>query len=201
MPKTHRVDEDVQEFCGWPELMRIIHSAKPGRDQALIAATFLTGGRISEVLLLKRGNFDLSNKEILIVKSMPVLKRFKKVGERIVDGKKKWITEKQLAYRTFPIVRKETAVPVLENWLKRFRHKDEQLFDVNRVKAFLIIRALGKDLYPHWFRAQRACQLAYDYGFDVHDLMDFFQWKDIRITMHYSSLGYKGLAKRMGVKV
>lgn len=201
MPKTHSVDQDVKEFCGWKKLMEIINRAKQRRDQALIATIFLTGGRISEVLLLTKGIFDLSNRDVIIVKSMRILKRYEKIGERVVNGKKKWITRLKKDYRTFPIVRKEPPVPILEDWLERIKRKDQVLFTISRVQAFLIIRGLGKELYPHWFRAQRACQLAFQYGFDLHDLMDFFAWKDIKIALHYSKLGWKGLAKKMGVNV
>jgi len=201
MPKTHRVDKDVKEFCGWAALMEIINKARLTRDKALIATTFLTGGRISEVLLLRKSNFDLSNPDVVLVKNMRVLKRYEKKGERMVNGKKRWITELKKDYRTFPILKKEPPVPILEDWLKGIKGKDERLFSVSRVQAFLMIRGLGQNLYPHWFRAQRACQLASEYGFDLHDLMDFFTWKDIKIALHYSKLGWKGLAKKMGVQV
>lgn len=200
MPKTHRVDKDVREFCGWPKLMEILSRASPGRDRALIATIFLTGGRISEVLLLRRSSFNLSEPTVIVVKSMRVLKRFRKVGEKIVEGKKRWITEELEDYRSFPISRKEPPVPILEEWLGGLKG-EEKLFDISRVKAFQIVRGLGKELYPHWFRAQRACQLAVDYGFDLHELMDYFYWKDIKIAMHYSKLGWRGLAKKMVARV
>mgnify|MGYP001143080711 CR=1 FL=1 len=200
MPKTHRVDVDVKEFCGWDEIKRILHRAKEGEERALIAALFLTGGRISEVLRLVKENFDLSRPDVVLVKGMHVSKRFKKVGEywAMVDGKKKkrWKTEKVAEDRTFPIMRYEPPVPILLNWLKGIP-SGGKLFQMSRVQAFLTIRSLGPDLYPHWFRAQRASQLASEYDFDLHQLMDYFHWKDIHIAMHYSRLGWKGMAKQM----
>ena len=226
MPKTHRVDKDVMEFCGWPRLMSIINQAHPGRDRTLVATLFLTGGRISEVLLLKKENFDLSHEDVIVVKSMPLVKRFQRVtktkkwkcvshcnkrwGEKPSSEEFRtheiqeyvgWATKPLKDYRTFPIVRKDPPVPILEEWLNRIPRKELKLFSISRVQAFLIIRGLGENLYPHWFRAQRACQLAYEYDYDLHDLMDFFVWKDFKIAMHYSRLGWKGLAKKMGVKV
>lgn len=200
MPKTHRVDEDVKEFCGWPRIMELIDRAGKGEDKALIAALFLTGGRISEVLGLRRDNFDLSRENVIVVKAMPVSKRFKKVGEYVVAGKKRWKTEKEYDERTFPIMRREQPVPILLSWLKRIHGKDQQLFEMTRVQAFLMIRRLGQDLYPHWFRAQRASQLAAEYGFDLHDLMDYFHWRDIQIALHYSRLGWQGLERKMSIQ-
>jgi len=200
MPKTHSVDRDVDEFCGWERLMSIISRAPTQQDRALIATLFLTGGRVSEVLSLKRSNFDLSNKEFIVVKKMPVEKRFK-VMDKVPDPSKKsgyrWLTKKLNYDRTFPINRKEPPVPILLDWLGRFKG-DEKLFDTDRTKVFLMLRRLGPDIYPHWFRAQRASQLAVDYeDYDVYTLMDFFKWKDAKTAMKYSKLGWKGLARKM----
>jgi len=52
------------------------------RDKALIATAFETGGRIQEVLMLKKENFTVLEDRI-VVKDMPVVKRYEKVGERI----------------------------------------------------------------------------------------------------------------------
>jgi integrase len=199
MPKTHSVHEDVREFCGWPKLMEIVNRAKKGETKALIAALFLTGGRISEVLMLTRGNFTLSkDKKYLLIKGMPIVKRFRKVGEWIDDeGKRRKKTEKLTEYRTIPIPIKEPLTKILLDWVSRFKRKDQKIFNTTRVMAFYDIRKLGEDLYPHWFRAQRASQLASEYGFQEHQLMEFFAWKDYKTAMHYSRLGWKDLAKQM----
>jgi|GEM_PF-6778618 integrase len=83
--KRHSVDRDVEEFCGWPLLLKIEKKAgkfpNSLRLQGFIAATFLTGGRVSEVLSLRKNNFEFhedTNPPIIIVKNMVVLKRFKK---------------------------------------------------------------------------------------------------------------------------
>lgn len=201
MPKTHNVFDDVKEFCGWPKLMGIINRANKGEERALLAALFLTGGRISEVLRLTPANFDLSKKDIVVVKTMPVSKKFKKVGDRyeVIAGKRRkvgWVTEPVKDDRTIPIPRKEPPVPILLEWVARFKG-EQRIFRMSRVQAFLEIRKLGPDLYCHWFRAQRASQLASEYDYDLHDLMDYFHWKDIKIAMHYSRLGYRGLARKM----
>jgi len=190
---------EIEEFCGWDLLIEIVERAQGLRIKALIATLFLTGGRISEVLSLKRSNFDLSREEEIIVRRMPVGKRFKKVGERIVDGKKRWITEKVKAYRSFPIMRREPLVPFLVNYLETLKPRI-RLFTITRVRAFQIIRGLcGK--YPHWFRAQRACQLAEEYDLELNALMDFFSWRDVKTAMRYTSLGWRGLARKMRVHV
>jgi hypothetical protein len=89
------------------------------------------------------------------------------------------------------------------------------LFPIKRSAAFVRIRNVGKELdqdipfcnihssliYPHCFRSERACQLAFDYGFDREDMNEFFQWKERKPSMaeRYASLGWKGLARKMGI--
>ena len=86
--KYHRVSvEDVEEFVGWPYLLKLIkHCGKTRyvnrwhneRDKGLVATLFETGGRLKEVLMLRKNNFEIVAKYIL-VKGMRVSKRFKKV--------------------------------------------------------------------------------------------------------------------------
>lgn len=93
------VDEDILEFCGWNFLARLINECENTpyqysvekhrrRDRALVVTAFLTGGRISEVLMLRKSNFEFQDERI-IVKDMALLKRFKKTKEYLdmVEGK------------------------------------------------------------------------------------------------------------------
>lgn len=89
--------DDVKTFVGWDTIQRIIDACElqhydewrcnPShciqRDKALIATLFLTGGRVNEVLLLKRKNFDFSNSEYITVKGMLLEKIFRKVRSYI----------------------------------------------------------------------------------------------------------------------
>lgn len=192
MPKTHSVERDVTEFCGWPKLLGIVDRAGGVKSkvysgeflQALVAALFETGGRVREVLKLRPENFDLrSDPNFIIVKGMPVVKR--KKGSPTPRA------------RTFPIKRSDPLWPVLEKWIRRHK-QGELLFPISRSKAFLLIRGLGRELYPHWFRSQRASQLAFDHGLEVGELMAFFCWTDLKTALRYTHYGYKGLAKKMG---
>lgn len=182
------VERDVTEFCGWDRLLRIVEKMgglkapyPPEMLQALVAALFETGGRISEVLKLKRRNFDLKTEPgFAIVKAMPVLKR--KPGTA--------------TDRTFPINCKDPLWPYLERWIKQCK-PDEPLFRISRSKVWGLLREVDRSVYPHWFRAQRASQLAFEKGLDVGDLSEFFAWKHFPTALRYSHRGYRGLAERM----
>jgi len=190
MPKRHSVERDVTGFCGWPKLLEIVEKAgKIGSRvysgeflQALIATLFETGGRISEVLKLKPENFDLEASKEFAIAKMPLVKR------------KKGTTTPTI--RTIPIKRNDPLWPFLERWVKRHK-QGERLFQVSRSKAFLLIRSMGRELYPHWFRAQRASQLALEYGWDAGKLSEYFSWKHFPTALRYARLGWKGLAESM----
>jgi len=55
-------------------------------------------------------------------------------------------------------------------------------------------------LFVHWFRAQRASQLVFDYNFELLDLLDFFSWEKHETALKYARMGWKGLANKMRVK-
>ena len=128
-----------------------------------------------------------------------------------------WITKPKKDQRTFPIRISEPLTKYLVSWCEGVKGPLDVLFPIKRSAAFVRIRNIGKELdkdipfcnirspliYDHWFRAERACQLAFDYGFDKDDLEEFFEWKERKPSMakRYASLGWIGLAKKMGVQV
>jgi len=186
--ERHSVERDVKEFCGWDRLSEIVEkigeleTPYPSKMlQALIATLFETGGRVSEVLKLRRGNFDLgSDSSLAIVKAMPVLKR---KPETSTD-------------RTIPIKRSDPLWPYIEAWLED-KKPDDILFDISRSKVWGLLKEIDEELYPHWFRAQRASQLAFEYGWDASRLSEFFAWKHFPTALKYARRGYKGLAEEM----
>jgi len=215
--KARSVKRDVISFCGWDFLIKIMKACPTKFHQALIAALFETGGRVSEVIKLKKRHFDLkTHPKLIIVRNMPLLKRFEKI-RRVKHGNSvKWVTKKVEAYRTFPIRKDEPLVPYLLRYISDKR-ENQLLFPYSRVRVYQIVRQVGKilncpvpnarihssQLYPHFFRSQRACQLVDDYGFDIFELDRFFGWqkRELRTAEIYARMGWKGLARMMGVEV
>lgn len=93
---------DIEQFCGWTfliDIARECENTKYGvsskwtdahpdeaeeyvkslkrRDQALVATLFLTGGRVVEVLQLRKKHFSFGEKWIWVT-GMDVVKRWKK---------------------------------------------------------------------------------------------------------------------------
>lgn len=230
MPKRPRwTADEVEEFCGWAFLRRMVDLARLRRTKLLVTTSFLTGGRINEVLMLEKGHFLFNqDPQMVVVRTMPIIKRHEKVGElkkwkcvghckmrwgtrqrpqaptpaeferhKIVEYTG-WDTKLKIGYRTFPFPQSEPLVPIFKELLEGL---DGKLFRFKYPTAYDDVTKLGKELGvwipTHWFRAQRASQLAFEYGFNEHDLVEFFKWKDYMTAFHYSSKGYKGLAAKM----
>jgi len=177
------------------------------RDQALIAALFETGGRVSEVVQLRLRNFQVEE-EAVIVTGMRVLKRFEKVKEYEDEtGRVRWVTKPVYETRgRFPILVKEPLVPYLLSWLEEsedylFPSSAEHRNHISRSWAYKIVRRvgdrLGRHIWPHYFRSQRASQLVQDYGFDLHQLLRFFNWKNIPTALRYAKMDERILLKAM----
>lgn len=82
--QRHSVERDVSHFCGWQKLLALVGSCKNNDEKNLVAFTFSTGGRISEVLELKTINFRVvkdAKPPIIIVTNMPLAKRYHKIKE------------------------------------------------------------------------------------------------------------------------
>lgn len=224
--KRLSVKEYVEGFCGWEALTELVSHIYDLRDKAFVSALFLTGGRVSEVLALRKHNFEIHREQgLIIVRGMPLLKRYKKIAPA-KDGKRKWITERLIKTRKpFPILIKEPLTPFLLSWLdkcedllfpspykegepltrfwgyKFIRKLDSRLPLSLKQKLGLVRRQGSREnvlhLWLHWFRSQRASQLVDDYNYEVIDLIDYFSWERHDTALTYARRGWRGLASKM----
>ncbi len=198
--KQRSIEKDIQAFCGWEFLLKLVKACKNLRDRAIVSGLFITGCRVSEFIQLKRENVYLgvvSKPPIILFRNVPVLKR------------------KDNEYRTFPVRADEPLVPYFLKYFEKVKGK--RLFPISRVWVFQIVRNAGErincevpfsmikssELYPHWFRAQRARQLRHNYKFTDEELRDWFGWKIASAGMPalYGKLSWIELAEKMGVKI
>jgi len=56
---------------------------------------------------------------------------------------------------------------------------------------------LGRHILAHYFRSQRASQLVQDYGFYLHQLLQFSNWKSIPTALRYAKMDERILLKAM----
>ena len=218
----HSVEKDIQSFCGWATLNTIIETAQQIGNESLrnagfVAALFDCGGRVSETLLLKPSMFTVykgCTPRLIMVEGMPLLKRYKKIGDLLTDseGHRHYKTEKLNKFRSFSFRSDEPLVKPMSEWLiYALSHHLEWLFpspytdkQLTRKWAYQLIDKIGNrldmEIYPHWFRAMRASQLASEYDFREASLLEWFQWEKWETAKKYAKLGPLGLAKKMGVK-
>ena len=209
MPNKQRsIERDVQSFCGWDFLLELIKACPDMEHKGVIAGLFLTGCRVSELIRLRLDNVSFEYlPKLLLFKDVPVLKRYsRKTGKRYVD------------YRTFPVKYDEPLVPFFVDYYKYMERRGEKLlYPYHRSTIFRMVRTVGylvnrrvpfsnihsSQLYPHWFRAQRASQLKIDYGFDLDALREFFGWKmrNVGVPVIYAKVGWIGLARKMGIDI
>ncbi|MEM2613238.1 MAG: site-specific integrase [Nitrososphaerota archaeon] len=205
--KQRSIERDIQGFCGWDYLQKLIGACKCLRDRGIISGLFITGCRVSELTQLKCENVYfgvVSEPKIILFRDVPVLKRYsRKEKKRLIE------------YRTFPVRIDE---PPVKHFLEYFNSVGAgPLFPYTRVRIFQIVREVGSrvggrvpfslingdELYPHWFRAQRARQLRHDYKFTDEELRDWFGWKAASTGMPsiYGKMSWMELAEKMGVKI
>jgi len=116
------------------------------RDRALMALLYLTCGRITEVLSLRKKQFDFeSEPNFIIIRNMIVVKRKKK------------------AKRKSRAIRDEVPLPLsgelasftslVLDYLKLVENPEDKLFNFGRNRAYKIVRYVTGQ-WCHWFRSQ-----------------------------------------------
>ncbi len=219
--ERHSVEKDVKSFCGWDKLSAIVGVARSiganaDRNAGFAAALFCTGGRVSETLALKPSMITIVKgcvPKLVLVTGMPLSKRYKKLSDFLDDkGHKRYKTEKINATRDFSFRVDEPLVKPMIHWLiHALESHYEWLFPspytdkpLTRKWAYQLIGKVGAkanlDIWPHWFRAQRACCLASEYEFKESSILEWFQWESWMTAKQYCKLGPLGMAKKMGVK-
>ena len=156
-----RTNEDIKERLGIRQIYDLITSNKwpyrtqldfyHQRDKALMALLFLTAGRISEVLSLKKEQFDFeADRNFIVIRNMILVKRLKtRKG-------------KPVRHRTAPI-RDEVPLPLrgplsrftnlVQNYLNLIEDSKEKLFKFQRHRAWQIVNYVTGQ-WCHWFRSQ-----------------------------------------------
>jgi integrase len=204
MPKIRSIERDIEAFCGWGFLNELVEASRQPLDRRIISGLFLTGCRVTELTMIKAENIRLNvHPKLVVVERAPVIKRYSRK-----------LKKRYIAYRTFCFRRDEPLVPYFLEGLKSSRGL---LYPFTRQTIFNTVRRVGaivdkpvpfsnihsSQLYPHWFRAQRARQLKSDYGFTDEMLRDWFGWKFRSEGMPaiYGKYSYLEFAKQMGVSL
>lgn len=84
----------------------------------------------------------------------------------------------------------EPLVPFIQRWWEQVP-QGEYLFPFDRFKAYRLILSLDPEIWPHWFRSQRASQLGEfekngGYEWDRSSIKDWFKWTSEDIAAIYA---------------
>lgn len=72
-----------------------------------------------------------------------------------------------------------------------FPHPYDETVPMRRSYAYTLIVGVDPDIWPHWLRAQRACQLSDEADFTLEERQDWFEWKDDEYPRYYGSRKYE----------
>ena len=174
------VMDEVTFFCGWDVLSDLVeNNLEKNKDVSLLVlCLFKTGGRINEVLPLRREQFE-ETPEWLYIHNLPVLKKRSK---------------------TFRATHREVAIPIdepLNDVLLSLLPAEGKLFNFKYGKAYKLITALEGNWFPHRFRAERARHLIRDYGFDALLLQQYFNMGRIDTALTYASPEFEAVKLKM----
>lgn len=62
---------------------------------------------------------------------------------------------------------------------------------MHRSYAWKLVTQVDEDIWLHWLRAQRACQLAEEANFQIPHLKQWFKWESDKYPEFYSSRKYE----------
>ena len=165
----------------WPGWRGLHHAA-------LIALTYLSGRRASEVLGLTRQQVEVRlAEELLVLRQVRILKRFKKDKK---TGKKSPI----FADIEVPLRREDPLAQVVLEYLawhdrspsriaKRLRAEGRLWAIRTRQRFWQIMVELDPGTWPHWLRHMRASHLAA--VLDTWEHYDYFKWGKLETARKY----------------
>ena len=151
------------------ELLDILEvaSIRSDRDAALIATTFLTAGRISEVLAVRYGDVFCPEEGVMVLR-MPILKRRKEL------------------FKMIPIVREDPFAGFMWDYVLTGEDLEARIFRMDRSTAWRICKRYG--FHPHELRHSRLTELAQFMTEDV--LKSFAGWAIKSMARYYLHYGW-----------
>lgn len=146
---------------------------KTTRDRALLAILAMLGQRISEILSIKRNQFNFDDPEFIVIEQIRVLKR-----------------RKEPIYVDRPLPRDHVLTELILKHYNQTRGKDRQLFDLSRYRAWQIVRYMtGK--WCHFFRSQHISHLINEERLREGEVAKDLGIKKVETIMHYHKSSWK----------
>lgn len=167
------------------EVIEIVQGIQNLRDRALIILTYLTAGRIREIVRKKdRKSILKSDIKLTDVKERPTL---------LINLRNQKNKNRKRKNIPVPLDLKENAIffNLLAPYINDLE-MHEELFPISYQRAYKIIHeTMGVN--PHWIRHLRATHLVVKYGYKEHQLMIYMGWSDPRPAKYYVEMVWQDL--------
>jgi integrase len=163
--------------------MDILNTAKTivkERDRALFLLTYLTAGRISEVLAIRAEDIQpifKDGREAIVI-NMPNRKNRKRHRKDIPIPTDRTLEKEMVSFITSYALGKQGLI-----------------FPFSAVTAWLIFRKIGFN--PHWLRHIRLTHMETVYGLSPERLRNYAGWTDSRPAKSYVELNYMDILDGM----
>ncbi len=174
------ITPEIESIWTREKINDVISNIKDKKHRAFLSLLYLTAGRISEVLEVKKLNIT----------------NF--VSKGVVYLKTKMINEKNRNIKTkdVPFVEEDVLVKNILDYKKDLKYH-QKLFDFSRVTGWrLLVKYTG--LWPHSFRHFRLTELAVVYDFNEIDLMKLAGWSTPTMARIYVRKKVADIADKMG---
>jgi len=162
-PSPQEIYENLLNAKGWsyktnPEFYRT-------RDRALTALTYLLGGRISEILLLKKDQFKIERDKVLVRGIQLKKSRYKNRPRREQYRQEAWLP---LHGERAPLTN------LVLDYLRLVDGENVLLFPFTRQRAWQIVTCLV-GVPCHWLRAYCENYLYDNWGKDILSVSDYIK--------------------------
>ena len=155
------------------------------REQALLVLTYLTAGRIREIVQ-KKGRTSIKKSDMKVVKEN---------GRDILLIDLRNQKNKEKHRKDIPVPLDITENALLWNMIDGYINpleKDEELFPFSYQYAYERITKLT-GWNPHWIRHLRLTHLVTVYGYKEYQLVRYAGWTDSRPAKNYVEMNWKDL--------
>lgn len=162
------------------ELLDIAQTIKSPRDKSLFLLTYLTAGRISEVVAILASSIELTyreNREVMLV--------------HLPNRKNRTRHTKDIG---IPLDR-EFEAAMAKEVMDYARTTTGLLFGISTTRAWQILNSIGYN--PHWLRHIRLTHMETIYGMSGERVKILAGWTDTRPAKHYMELNWGDVLKGM----
>ena len=161
------------------ELFRVAQTFEKPMEKCLFILTYLTGGRISEVIPLIRTNFEKI-----------YFKERERLNINMINRKNRRRHKKTIS------IPYDKEGQFVDDILPYINSRGNRLFTFNTPRrGHQIISKIGMN--PHWLRHIRLTHLVTIYGLNEQQVIRFAGWSDGRPSARYMELRWQDIAEKM----